>query len=566
MPDRPLTRTTGPPPALHCLLVRGHASYFALALLALLFALSCYRAAVQSITVDEAFTYNRSVSAPLSRTFKVFDANNHPLHTMLAKAAVALFGVSEFALRMPALLGALIYFAAVFRLSRAMFGDSWLMLTAVACLSMNPTVLDFLSISRGYGMAMALVMAALDLLRSYLDRPERLRLLHLAAVALALAVTANLTTVFPGVALALVFTALYIVDGGPQPLERRPWHVMRHFLLPGLVMASALLAVPLAPAKKGNFYVGANSLPASSFSLVTASLWRYRNPWWHGPAEKYILPLLPLLARCAVPAVLISVLIAAVSIAGRRLRQRSSENRGQLTFRDPPEVIRTTAGPGNVQALSKIEKPGDSLHCGLRAAVKAACRLSPVFGSTPDWADRLFLLNGGTLLAGIGLAIVAWRAFGVLLPIRRTGLWLVPLFTLACLGLLARAGRWRAPLVATALLCLIQFALQFDVTCYDEWFFDSSTREIVDLLRGRVPSQAPIRIGANWTLEQSLEFYKTKYKLRWIIGRGGPDGEFDYYILFREDKPVVQKRNLRIIREYPFSGASLAVPPGDAAP
>ena len=495
--------------ALHCLLVRSPASYLAIALLAFLFALSCYRAAVQSITVDEAFTYNRSVSAPLSRTFKVYDANNHPLHTMLVKASVALFGVSEFSVRLPSLLAAAIYFVVILRLCRVIFKEGWLLLLAVACLSMNPTVLDFLSISRGYGMAMALLMAALDLLLTYLDRPDR-RLVHLAAMALALAVTANLTAVFPGVALSLVFTAVYITGGDSPGLGRRFWHITKHLLVPGLVMASALLAVPLAPVRKSSFYFGASSLEDSSLSLVRASLYRYRNFWWQSRAEEWVLPPLPLIARYAVPAVLASVLVVLVVLAVRGLRKRSWN----------------ALGP----------------------------------------ADRLFLLNGGTLLAGIGLAIVAWRAFGAPLPIRRTALWVVPLFSLACLGLLARAGRWKAPLIAAALLCLIQFALEFDVTCYDEWYFDASTRDIVEFLRGRVPARAPIRIGANWVLEHSLEFYKTKYKLGWAIGRGGPDGNFDYYIVFREDEPVVKKRNLRVIREYPFSGASLAVPAGSAVP
>ena len=41
--------------------------------------LNIYRAASQSITVDEAFTYNEFVAPPLLKTLASYDANNHIL-------------------------------------------------------------------------------------------------------------------------------------------------------------------------------------------------------------------------------------------------------------------------------------------------------------------------------------------------------------------------------------------------------------------------------------------------------------------------------------------------------
>ncbi len=109
-----------------------------------LLALNVYRADTQSLTVDEAFTYNRFVSQSPQEALVHYDANNHVLNTLLCMISVRLFGVSEVTLRLPSLFGGAIYLLAMLWLSEWIFGMGWRMIVSFAALSANPIVLDYL--------------------------------------------------------------------------------------------------------------------------------------------------------------------------------------------------------------------------------------------------------------------------------------------------------------------------------------------------------------------------------------------------------------------------------------
>jgi hypothetical protein len=91
-------------------------------LLAALFTVCVYRAVTQSITHDEALTWELYLAGPASAIFHHFDANHHFLNTVLTRISAAVFGISELSLRLPALAGAALYFAAVERLARFFAG------------------------------------------------------------------------------------------------------------------------------------------------------------------------------------------------------------------------------------------------------------------------------------------------------------------------------------------------------------------------------------------------------------------------------------------------------------
>src|SRR6266404_6914894 len=126
-----------------------------------LVAMNVYRAWTQPITTDEAFTYNLYIDGPAEKIFTYYDANNHVLHTVLCRVSVKLFGLSEFTMRIPSLLGGLFYLITTLRLCRYVFGDGWFSLLSLALLSMSPAVLDYMSAARGYGLALAFFFWAL---------------------------------------------------------------------------------------------------------------------------------------------------------------------------------------------------------------------------------------------------------------------------------------------------------------------------------------------------------------------------------------------------------------------
>jgi len=275
-------------------------------LLVCLWAVCVYKAATVAISADEAYTYNRSVSQPIPRLWDTFDANDHVLHTLLCKVAVGLVGVSEFTLRLPALAAGWLLLTMLRRLSFLWFGNTWAALLTFAAIAVNPFLLDYASMARGYGMALALWLTAWDQLLRHHAKPHTRWRLWMAGIALALAVAANLTFVLPGIALIAAFCIVHI--GGPlrrkeysRARARLDW-LLDHLIVPGFVLAVAILTIPLLPMQRKDFYVGSDSLRDSAINFFYAQLWRPKNLLegspWHFQGEAVVI-------NSALPALLI---------------------------------------------------------------------------------------------------------------------------------------------------------------------------------------------------------------------------------------------------------------------
>src|SRR5437667_9108184 len=111
-----------------------------------------YRAATQSITYDEAATYLKFLQGSLTDPFRQFDASNHVLFTALARGSIGAFGVSQFSLRLPSVIGAGAFFVALALVCRRVFGFGIMPILAAATVALDPFVLDFMSAARGYGL------------------------------------------------------------------------------------------------------------------------------------------------------------------------------------------------------------------------------------------------------------------------------------------------------------------------------------------------------------------------------------------------------------------------------
>jgi hypothetical protein len=287
-----------------------------LAFLVCLWLVCAWRAATQSIVHDEAFTYQYFIAGPVSAIFNEFSANHHFLNTVLIRIATSIGGVSEFTMRLPALLGAVLYFTGVYRFTRWGFGSGWMLPLIAAALTLNPLVLDFMVAARGYGFALGLWMLSLALLgpelatRTAFDR----RNVALAGTLAALAVTANLVFVLPVFALA----GLVLWKGRGQPVtaapakKRAPAPRVRPLWLYFLVPAAAigvlfLLLAPLEAAKGEDFYAGSESLADSLRNLATASL-------EHGGPEVYRAAVSRV--RDAIAFVIAPLILAAAAVVG----------------------------------------------------------------------------------------------------------------------------------------------------------------------------------------------------------------------------------------------------------
>jgi hypothetical protein len=232
--------------------------------LAGLLAVNLYRAMTQSVTPGEAWNYDRFIAPPWVEAFARFDVNNHVLNTLLVRISTARFHLTELSLRLPSLLAGVLYLWVVFRLARRWFGDGLGFLAVVGLLTLNPLVVDAMSEARGYGMALACWMWALELVLESVERFSVSKL-NLSAMCLGLSVAASLAFAAP--ACALLAVSLLWMRGSAASRGRR-------LALPQIVFLTVfvLLVIPLNHAEWKTLGLGATSLRQTINEFTMLSL------------------------------------------------------------------------------------------------------------------------------------------------------------------------------------------------------------------------------------------------------------------------------------------------------
>jgi uncharacterized membrane protein len=237
--------------------------------LAGLLAVNLYRAMTQSVTPGEAWNYDRFIAPTWVEALASFDVNDHVLNTLLIRISTARFHLTELSLRLPSLLAGVFYLWVVFRMARRWFGDGLAFLAVIGLLTLNPLVVDTLSEARGYGMALACWMWALELILESVQSFSASKL-NLSAMCLGLSVAASLAFAAPACALLVVFLA-WSQCGGAVPLDRaRP--PGRALALIVFLTAFVLLAIPLNHAQWKTLGVGATSLRQTINEITALSL------------------------------------------------------------------------------------------------------------------------------------------------------------------------------------------------------------------------------------------------------------------------------------------------------
>ncbi len=210
------------------------------------------RAVRVPFTIDEASTYLNYLSSNVMAVFDLNSANNHFLNTLLAKIAWTLGGSSEFILRIPNLLGYLIYLLFSFRILDRFVKNKVIVICGFLLLNLNPYVLDFFSLCRGYGLSLGFLMAALFFFFSFLDKPipsskEGYRNLSRSLAAASLAVLSNFSLLNVYLSL-IVFAGVFFMASNlkdrRRPALEPPLQTQRRATKKrGVLLAIAALAV-----------------------------------------------------------------------------------------------------------------------------------------------------------------------------------------------------------------------------------------------------------------------------------------------------------------------------------
>ena len=223
------------------------------------------RAAVQSITIDEANTYVQFVSGHL---YLQYAANDHILNSTLMYGFTRLLGLSQFTARLPALLGAAFYITAAYRLCRLLGASLFVQVTVFVCLVFNPFIFDYLVAARGYGLALGFLMWAM-----VYSAEEGLTVpaCAVSSVCAGMSVSANFSFAFVNLAAmtAILVCACY----------RRPKDWIRQLAacaLPGTMIVAIVCGFALLHTHPGELIYGTTSLSETFGTVIDASLFQSR--------------------------------------------------------------------------------------------------------------------------------------------------------------------------------------------------------------------------------------------------------------------------------------------------
>jgi hypothetical protein len=230
-----------------------------------------YKAATLSFTHDESGTYLMLHQHTLWQIFTQESAwrsaNNHILNTLLYKLSIRLFGQGDFAMRLPNVLA---YWAC---LSVALWVINKKLINTISkfvlfvILFLNPYVLDFYSVCRGYGLSMFFHFTFLIFIWHFKDK-KSIPVLYFAFFLLSLASLSLLTNLilFP------VYTiTLWLICFAEQPSRNLKIHLVLAPFITGIVTLS-IVAKPISYlVKYKEFEFGVASIWDSIKSIIQRS-------------------------------------------------------------------------------------------------------------------------------------------------------------------------------------------------------------------------------------------------------------------------------------------------------
>ena len=456
----------------------------ATAIFALLWAIA--RAALQSITIDEADTYLVWVARPNPSHWEAA-SNNHVLNSLLMRLSTGVFGVNHFTVRMPALVGAAVYIAAAWALCRLFAPALVAQWPLFVGLVYNPFVFDHLVAARGYALALGFLLTAIAI-AAYAEARQwqAVKVCAGCSACLALSFAANFSfAIVDGVTMAAI--AVWACARTQSPGSRA--RLAGACVLPGLLVTLFVSAPAVLHWPKGQLIYGAYSLGEWFGEIARDSLYRLN------------------------PQVVNPLLLAGLERVGRLLI---------------PAVLLTAAWPW-------VRGRG---HCAAYALLAVlAC------SAAVHWA--------------------AFRWFHLLLPKERTGIWVVPLITLAAGS--AAVGRRIATAALYALSFYFLLCLRLDH--FREWSWDAEMQRVYGVISYYNRTYGVRQVASNWMYTPSLNFY------RLASGRESFDefmgeahirpGPVVYVLNAAFEGDVIERERLRVVFHGRQSDVVVAVRDGD---
>ena len=224
-----------------------------------LFVYTLYRALYLSFVHDESLTYSILFGN------KVFEesANNHLLNTALMRYILTNTGRDdEGLLRLPNVLSFILYAFAAYKITARMPQNS-LKIYGYLLLLLNPFILDFFSLARGYGLSLGLMMASIYFLLKIWDNPKVLLYHIFFGVSSIGVVYANFTLLIFYLAAMLWWVGIGLSKRGFRKLLKIESHRILGLIYVSIVAFHGVILYQILPflfmlKNKGGLYAGGN--------------------------------------------------------------------------------------------------------------------------------------------------------------------------------------------------------------------------------------------------------------------------------------------------------------------
>lgn len=471
----------------------------------LLFAYTSLRADRLSLTHDECGSFS------IWTNFDIFTcrtdpncwgtANLHWLYVLLMKPSVWLFGESELAIRLPALLGHLFYLFFSFKLVKWSMGrqwdrQPWLALLGVILLNFNPYLLEFSSLARGYGLAVAMMMTSLYFLARWMERQRQGDLLKTFGSAF-LAILSNFTMLNFYACLVAVLAGVALIDFFQK---KENWlHLAGQVAGFTLAFSGLLLWLLYRPIgilrERGEFEYGAGSFWNTFHSTIKTSL--YGERYFH---------------------------MYNVEIFGGAL------------------VLLQLAATW-IFVRDFLKNPGEPRRRFYLAAV-----LLPLLISLASIVQH-HLLGSQYLVNRTALMFIPLGA--------------LPVFLLFVRLFEKKYPKWQLVLpVFIGLFCAVHLLRAGQLKYTSEWGYDARTKDMLAYLNEKLPPGSKIKFGVHWLYHPSAVYY---FKTVPYDFAAEPltyskelrtDDYFDYYYVQPSDLPSMHP-NYELEKRFSWSGCLL---------
>jgi hypothetical protein len=178
-----------------------------------LLGVSIYKARMAAYTYDESLTYNWYVQGPLLNVILFTDrtsANNHILNTLLTQITNLFFGSSELSLRLPNIISHIIFMIFVILIIKLIKIPHILYFPFFIIIVLNPYLLDFFSLGRGYGLSVMFVTGSLFFFIKHLE-DMNVKDYSMSLLFAALGTYSNFTTLYFFIAIATIYNINHLI-------------------------------------------------------------------------------------------------------------------------------------------------------------------------------------------------------------------------------------------------------------------------------------------------------------------------------------------------------------------